>query len=76
MSNIENEIWAENKMELGYCLFQEGEFEKAEEVAKELREVGFEKEANKLEQDLNEERDLRFAQEKGSEDGMDSLSDL
>lgn len=75
MSNEATEIWLENRVELGYALFQEGEFEQAEAIVKELREMGYEKEANKLEQDLNEEKDLRFAQEKGSEAGVDEWQD-
>jgi hypothetical protein len=76
MSNAQTEIWLEDKVELGYGAIQEREWEVAEAIVEELREQGFEKEAWKLEGDLNEDRDLQFAQEKGSEDGMDSLSDL
>ena len=76
MSENQTTIWLEDKIEEGYCAIQERDWEVADAIVHELKEQGFDKESLKLETDLNEDRDLQFAQEKGSEDGVDKLQDI
>ena len=71
MSNKQNDIYTEEMREN----FFEATPDKKEAIIKELKDKGFKELSEFLQAEYDEENELKEAEDKGSEDGVDKLQD-